>query len=56
MFGAAIGAGIGLLQVVSKASGINVSVVIGAVIGGALGGAVISVLAMAVWRVIVRRI
>jgi hypothetical protein len=53
-FGAAVGAGIGLVQVVSSPSTLSAAAIAGVVLGGALGGAVVFVLASALWRMIVR--
>jgi hypothetical protein len=48
--GAVLGAGIGVLQVVSSTVPVTNAVLVGNVIGGALGGAVLLLLASAVLR------
>jgi hypothetical protein len=53
-FGAMVGAGIGLVGVLSSSAPFDITAAAGSVIGGALGGAVIFALAAALWRMVVR--
>jgi hypothetical protein len=49
-FGAALGAGVGVLQVVSTQAAPTNGMLLGAAIGGAAGGAILIVLVSAVFR------
>jgi hypothetical protein len=50
LFGAVLGAGIGMLQVVSTQTTTTNAILLGHVIGGALGGAVLVLLASTILR------
>ena len=53
--GAVLGAGVGLLQVVSTQPAPNNGMLLGAAIGGAIGGAILVVLASTILRWIFRQ-